>query len=140
MKPVNSDDALASRNVLSGWLMVLCGLLIIWQPLNAGLSAASLLGSLAFRRPVVAWIVVARLLAAALGVAAGMALTSRRTGAVTLAKVSLVVSAATDLWMYFTPSFPSNLGPGETPIWVGVSLAYYAGWFTYLTRSKRLSP
>jgi len=74
---------------------------------------------------------------AALGVAAGLALFSFRPGAVTLARVALIASGATDLFVYLTPYFPGNRAPGETPIFVTVSLIYHAGWLLYLSRSRR---
>ena len=48
------------------------------------------------------------------------------------------MSAATDVFVYLTPYFPSNRGPGETPIFVTVSLIYYAVWIIYLSRSRRV--
>jgi len=86
----------------------------------------------------VALVLLLRLLVAALGIAAALALWNRRPGAVTLARIVLVFSAAADLFVYLTPYFPSNRAPGETPIVVAVSLVYYAGWLAYLSRSRRV--
>jgi hypothetical protein len=74
----------------------------------------------------------------AFGIAAGLALLRRLPSAVTIAKAALVASAATDLFVYATPYFPSNRLPGDTPIYVAVSLAYHAIWLTYLFTSKRV--
>jgi len=79
-----------------------------------------------------------RLLVAALGIAAGIALLGRRAGAVTLAKVSLAASAATDVFVYTTPFFPNNRPPGDTVLFVAASLAYHGAWMIYLFRSKRV--
>jgi hypothetical protein len=130
MKPVKSG--------VGGWLLVLCLLLIVWQPLSLGLVAASVLDSVAAGGlpPVV--VLLTRLLVAGFGIGAGLALLGRRPGAVTLAKVSLALSAAADVFVYTTPFFPSNRAPGETPIYIVASVAYNLGWFLYLFYSKRV--
>jgi hypothetical protein len=117
---------------------VLCGLLLIWQPISTGLVVSSALGSLAARGLPMALIMVLRILVTGFGVGAGLALLGRRPGAVILARVSLVASAAVDLIVYSTPYFPSNRAPGETPLYVLASLTYCAVWMTYLIRSKRV--
>jgi hypothetical protein len=123
---------------IRGWLLVLCGLLIVWQPLSFGLVASGLLDALPARGLPMALILMTRVLVTAFGIAAGLALAGRRPAAVTLAKASLAVSAATDTFVYLTPYFPSNRLPGETPLYVAASLAYYAIWFIYLVRSTRV--
>ena len=119
-------------------LAVLCLLLVVWQPLSLALTASTVLAALPVRGLPLVAVLVVRILAAGLGIAAGLALMGRRPGAVALAKVSLIVSAATDLFVYLTPYFPSNRAPGDTAIIVAASLAYYATWLIYLFRSKRI--
>jgi hypothetical protein len=121
---------------ITGWLLVLCVLLLVWQPLSLALTAASVLDALPVRGLPLAIVLVLRILAAALGIAAGLALIGRHSGAISLAKVSLIFSAAIDVFVYLTPYFPSNRAPGDTAILVVVSLAYHATWLTYLYRSK----
>jgi hypothetical protein len=121
-----------------GWLLLLCLLLMVWQPLTVGLTASGALGSIAIGGLPVALVVILRLLVAGLGIAAGLALLNRRTSAVSLARAVLIVSAATDVFVYLTPYFPSNRAPGETPIFVAISLAYYAVWVAYLSVSRRV--
>jgi hypothetical protein len=123
---------------LGGWLFVLCGLLLVGQPISTGLVASRMLGLLAIRGLPVALIVILRLLATGFGVAAGLALLGLRPGAVVMTRISLAASAATDLLIYLTPYFPSNRAPGETPVYVLASLTYYGLWFGYLARSKRV--
>ena len=125
-------------NKVGGWLLVFCLLLLVWQPLSLGLVASSVLGSLAVRGLPAVLVLITRLLVAALGIAAGIALLGRRAGAVTLAKVSLAASAATDVFVYTTPFFPNNRLPGDTVIFVGVSLVYHGAWMIYLFRSRRV--
>ncbi len=123
---------------VGGWLLVLCRLLIVFHPLSLAITASTALGALAIRGAPVAMILVLRLLVVSLGVAAGRALQGGRPGAVTLAKVALVASALTDLFVYTTPYFPNNRPPGDTVLYVGASLAYHALWLGYLIRSKRV--
>jgi hypothetical protein len=119
-------------------LLLFCLLLLVWQPVSQGLVASSALGALTLRGFPLALVLTLRVFAAALGIAAGLALMGRRAGAVTLAKVSLAASAATDVFVYTTPFFPSNRAPGDTALFVGASLAYHGVWMIYLFRSKRV--
>jgi hypothetical protein len=128
----------ASAPPVGGWLLLLCLLLMIWQPVVVGLTASRVLDSIAIGGLSVALVLLLRLLVTGLGVAAGLALINRRDGAVNLARTVLAVSAATDVFVYATPYFPSNRGPGETPIYVAVSLIYYTVWIAYLSRSRRV--
>jgi len=121
-----------------GWLLVLCVLLLVWQPISLGLVASSVLDALVVRGLPLALVLVVRVVVTAIGIAAGLALLGRRPAAVPMAKASLVASAATDVFVYTTPYFPNNRMPGDTPIVIAASLAYYAIWLAYLFRSKRV--
>lgn len=123
---------------IGGWLLVLCAMLLIWQPISAGLVASSALDRLAARGFPVALILVLRILVTGLGVGAGLALLGQRSGAVALTKFALVASAATDLFVYLTPYFPNHRAPGETPLFVVASLTYHGSWLAYLFWSKRV--
>jgi hypothetical protein len=123
---------------VSGWLLVLCMLLLVWQPISLGLAASSALDALAFRGLPLALVLVVRLLVAALGIGAGLALLARRGAAVAMAKTALLASAFTDLLVYTTPYFPSNRLPGDTVWFVAWSMAYHAVWLVYLFRSIRV--
>jgi hypothetical protein len=121
-----------------GWLLVLCALLLVWQPLSLGLTMAGQVDKVSLRGPGLAVILLARLLAAGLGIAAGLSLLQVKPGAVTIAKASLAYSALVDVIVYATPYSPSNRPPGDATIILAASLAYYGVWFAYLTRSKRV--
>jgi Protein of unknown function (DUF2569) len=123
---------------VGGWLLVLCLLLLVWQPVSFGLVASSLVTGLGTRDIPFALTLAARLLATAFGVAAGLALLNRRPGAVRLSLISLAATAAVDVLVYTTPYFPSNRAPGETPLYVAVSVVYALFWSVYLARSKRV--
>ncbi|MBZ5557503.1 MAG: DUF2569 family protein [Acidobacteriia bacterium] len=123
---------------IGGWLLFLCRLLIVWQPLNLAVTAPTVLDSLALRGRPLAVLLVARVLVAALGIAAGLALQNRRDGAVRLAQGALIASAAIDLVIYTTPYYPNNRPPGDTPFYVAASLAFHGVWLVYLVRSRRV--
>jgi hypothetical protein len=138
MKSVDNGRQNATMPALGWWLVLLSALLLVGQPLNVGISASSALNSLPLAGVQLAVILLARVAVTALGVSAGLALIGRRPGAIALTKTSLVASAAMDLIVYATPYFPSNRGPGETPLWVTGSIAYCGIWLIYLSRSRRV--
>ena len=115
---------------------VLAVLLLIWQPVTLAFVMSGLLDELSVRGGGLAVILLARLLAAGLGIAAGLALFKRQPGAVTLAKTSLVFSAIVDLVAYATPYMPNNRPPGDATIILIASLIYYCAWFVYLVSLK----
>ena len=127
-----------ARERIGGWLLLLCRLLIVFQPLSLAVTASSVLNALFVRGTPVAIVLVLRLAVVAFGVAAGRALQNVRPDAVALARLALLMSAATDVFVYTTPYFPSNRLPGDTTFYVAVSLAYHGAWLAYLARSKRV--
>jgi len=125
-------------NGIRGWQLGLCFLLIVYQPISLALDASSALDALPIRGLTLGLVLCARLIVAAVGVAAGLALLGRRPAAVAFAKASLVLSAAMDLFVYATPYAPSNRTPGTTPYFAAASLIFYGGWLAYLIRSRRV--
>jgi hypothetical protein len=125
-------------NGIRGWLLGLCFLLIVYQPFTLALDASAALDALPVRGLPLGLVLGARLIVASVGVAAGLALLGRRPAAVALAKGSLVLSAAMELFVYATPYSPSNRTPGTTPYFAAASLIFYGGWLAYLIRSKRV--
>jgi hypothetical protein len=123
---------------LPALVIVLCLLLVVWQPISFALVASSLLNRLAIRGWPFGLVLVLRVVVTAFGIAAGLALFGRHPAAVSMAKASLAASAATDVFVYTTSYFPNNRPPGDTTIVLLVSLAYYSIWLAYLFRSKRV--
>jgi len=131
----------SARNVPSGvggWLGLLCRVLVLWQPLSLGLVASAALNSLSIRGWPLALAIVGRLVVAAFGIGAGLALWRQQPGAVGLARASLLLSAASDVFVYATPYFPNNRPPGDSEWILAGSLLWYAAWLMYLWRSKRV--
>jgi hypothetical protein len=126
------------KSGVGGWLLVLCGVLLVWQPLSFGLVASSSLDALVVRGVPLAIVLGVQLVVTAFGIAAGLALAGRRPSAVILAKTALVATAAVDVFVYTTPYAPNNRTPGETPIYIAVSIGWCAAWFVYLLRSRRV--
>jgi hypothetical protein len=127
-----------AKSGVGGWLLVLCLLLLFWQPISFGLLASGVLDHLATGGWPLALGLFVRVLVTAVGIAAGLALLKRESGAIRLAMVSLGLTAATDILVYTTPIFPSNRLPGTTPFYVIASLAYSGIWIGYLARSRRV--
>ena len=126
------------KSPVGGWLLVLCVLLLVWQPISFGLVASTMLDRLATRGLPLAVILLTRVVVIGFGIAAGLALLARRPGAVKLAKVSLILTAALDAFVYATPYFPTNLPPGDAPLYAAASIVYSAVWLAYLVRSTRV--
>jgi hypothetical protein len=118
--------------------LALAVLLLVWQPLSLANTMSGLVDELSARGAGLGFILLLRLLAAGLGIAAGLALFQLKPGAVSIAKASLIVSAAIDVLVYVTPWSPNNRPPGDATIILGVSLIYYGAWFAYLVRSKKV--
>jgi hypothetical protein len=133
-----NEEAASGKSGVAGWLLLLCLLLLVGQPVSLAIGAARLLGSLAMRGLTLALVIVGQLMVAGIGVGAGLALLGSRRGATTFAKWSLVLSAGMDLFVYSTPFVPNNRLPGTTPLFLIASLTYYAIWIAYLSRSKRV--
>ena len=125
-------------NGIAGWLLLLCFVLLVWQPVSLALTAVRALEALEIRGLPLALVVLGQILVAGFGIAAGLALISRRRGAPALAKWSLVLSAAADMFVYATHFLPNNRLPGTTPLFMGASLVHYGIWLAYLTVSRRV--
>jgi len=120
-------------------MRVLALLLTVWEPVSFAASAAGSFNAIAVRGfPVVA-VLVLRLGATAVCVAAGRALLDRRMSAPLLARIALVLSLAVTLFSAVTPFFPNNRLPGETAVYVVGTVAYYGAWLAYLSRSKQVA-
>jgi len=123
---------------IGGWLQVLCRLLTLWHPVIYGLAVSMAFNAVAVRGRAVAFVIAGRLLVVAIGVGAGVALRNQRAGAPALAKASLALSAAMDIFVYSTPYYPSNRMPGDTPLYIAATVAYYGAWLAYVSRSRRV--
>ena len=129
---------MGTRQGIGGWLLLLVVLLLVWGPLSLGLVASAAMAALPIRGLPLGILLVVRVMVTAFGIAAGLALASRRGIAVPMAIAALVLSSLMDLLVYLTPYFPSNRMPGDTPLYVAASLLYHGAWLGYLVRSERV--
>jgi hypothetical protein len=118
-------------------LRVLAFLLIFVEPLGFAVAAAGSMNAIAVRGVSVVLVLLARLIATALSVAAGRALQDGRSTGVTLALIALPSSAAVQIFATITPYFPSNSPPGDAPVYVALLLLYYGSWSAYVSVSAR---
>ena len=118
--------------------LLLAALLVVWQPLSLATTMSGLVDELATRGAGLGFILLLRLLAAGLGIAAGLALFQVKPGAAAIAKASLVASAVVDVVVYVTPWSPNNRPPGDATLILIASLMYYSAWFAYLVRSRKV--
>lgn len=133
-----TSDAPERPAPLRGWLLLLSRILLIYQPINLAVSAATALNSLPTRGPKVLVAIAVRILGAGVSVAAGLALTNRQPGAIGLTKAALFVSVACDVFIYVTPFYPNNRPPGDTPLYVAATIVFHTMWLIYLARSSRV--
>jgi hypothetical protein len=123
---------------IGGWLILLCRLLLVYQPVSLALSASAALNSWPTRGPKVLVAIAIRVIVTGVNIAAGLALTNRAPSAVRLAQAALLLSAASDVFILTTSFYPNNRPPGDTPFYVAASLLYHGIWLGYLARSRRV--
>lgn len=123
---------------VGGWLLLLCLLLVAWGPIELGLIASSALAALPVRGLSLGLIVVVRLIVAAFGLAAGLALLAKRGPALPMARTSLVLTGVTNIFVYATPYFPSNRMPGDDRLAIVGTVVYALVWSAYLAKSRRV--
>lgn len=131
------SDRRPQSAALGGGLLLLSRVLLIYQPLNLAVSAATALNSLPTRGPRVLVAIAVRVLGAAASVAAGLALTNRQPHAVRLTQIALVVSMACDVFIDTTSFYPNNRPPGDTPFYVAATIAVHVAALLYVSQSKR---
>jgi uncharacterized protein DUF2569 len=132
------NDSARQPAGIGGWLVVLALLLLVWRPIDAALVASNALAALTVRGAPLGIALVGMTLVTSFGVAAGIALLSRRGPAVAMAEAALVLSAILDLVIYTSSYFPSNRMPGDASIYLAASLVYHGAWLAYLLRSRRV--
>lgn len=130
----NGEPDAAAR----GWLLVLCAWLGVWQPLNLAVAATDSLRAIPVRGWPLGVLLVTRLIVTAVGFAAARALWDRQPGAPALAKTAIVLSGLMQLFIYATAIAPNNRLPGDTPLYVTLTVLVHGGWLVYLTRSARV--
>ena len=119
-------------------ILFLIFILTIWNPANLALQAASTLANIETRPTVSIVFLGVRLLITSVGVAAGIALSLRRPGAVWLTKLALALFAIEAIARLSTRVDLGSAPPGtRLPLAIFV-IAHNAAWFAYLRLSRRV--
>jgi hypothetical protein len=132
LRPGSPKLAKAARP--TGWLLLLCLLLCVWEPLNLALSASSAISAITVGQTGRGAFLAFRLLVAGIGVAAGIAIWNGRMHGLTLAKLALGLAALSAIIRFAW--FPGNVPPGLRLPLALLSVAFNAAWYVYLTRLR----
>jgi len=120
------------------WLLLLCAVLTIWQPLSFAVEASSSLGTLGMRGAAGAVELVVHGAVAALSAAAGWALWQSSPGGPKLARVAIVAGAIIGVQSLYATALPSNVFPSDRLPLAMVTVIHAALWIAYLWRSTRI--
>lgn len=121
-----------------GWLLLLCAILIVWQPLSFAVEAASTLATLGMRGAPAVIEIAAHGIVAAISFAAGWALWQASPAGPRLAVAALVACAAAGVQSLYWSVLPSNVFPGDRLPLASLIVLHSCGWIVYLRRSKRV--
>lgn len=121
-----------------GWLMVLCVLLFVREPLRFARELTASLDTLGMRGVPALVELTAHAVAAIVTVAAAWGLWIRHPQSPALAGVAVAASAAVTVQSLFWTSLPGSAVPGEKLPLSIVAIAHAAGWIAYLRYSRRV--
>ena len=93
---------------IKGWLLVLCLVLLVLEPVSFAVTASQLLPSLGSRDAIVTVLLAGRLVVVGVGVGAGLALSRRQPQGVVLAQIYLAMSSALSVFLRGTSFFPER--------------------------------
>jgi hypothetical protein len=120
------------------WIILLCAVLLVWQPLSFAVEASTALPTLGMRGLPGALELGAHAIVAALSVAAGWAMWQSSPAGPGLARVAVLAAAAGGVQTLYWSVLPSEVFPSDRlPLTIAV-LMHAAVWLVYLNRSKRV--
>jgi hypothetical protein len=120
------------------WVLLLCAVLMVWQPLTFAVEASSSLTSLGMRGAPGAVELSIHGAVAALSVAAGWALWQSSPSGPKLARVAIVAAALVSLQSLYATALPSNVFPSDRLPLALLTVTHAAVWLAYLSRSGRI--
>lgn len=123
---------------IGGWLLVLCGCLAVWQPLNTAAVVMVSVAALPIRGWPLGVLLVVRVAITAFGLGAVISIFDRKPIALPMTKAALLLAGSMELFVYATSFFPNNRLPGTTPFYMAWAVLFHGGWLLYLTFSARV--
>lgn len=113
-------------------LRVLAVILALWEPLNLALFVAPVLTSIATRGTATAAFLLARIVIAGIGIAAGISLWRNDPHACRLAATALILSTVAAAVTFTTTLLPTNIMPGDEWIYLAGVILFNGAWLAYL--------
>jgi hypothetical protein len=121
-----------------GWLLLLCAVLLVWQPLMLAVEASSALPSLGMRGAAGVTELVVHGLVAALSFAAGWALWQTSPAGPRLATFAVAANGLIGVQSLYWSVMPSNVFPSDRLPLAALIATHAFAWLAYLRRSKRI--
>jgi hypothetical protein len=126
------------RSRIPLWILPLIFILTIWNPAMLALQASSMVWNFSARSTLSLAFLAARLAITSVGIAAGLALWMRHTGAVPLAKLALMLFGIEAVVRLSTRVDLGSAPPGtRLPLALFIIL-HNAAWYLYLQRSHHV--
>jgi hypothetical protein len=119
-------------------ILFLVFILTIWNPASLALEASSIVWTIGTRPTLSLFFLGARLIITGVGVAAGLALWLRRPGAVSLAKLALVLFAVETVSRLSTRVDMGSAPPGTRLPLALFIIVHNGAWYLYLQISRRV--
>jgi hypothetical protein len=120
-----------------GWLLLLCGILFVWQPSSFAVEAASTLPTLGMRGSAAVVELVFHGIVAALSAAAGWALWQSSPAGRALAAAAIGLVTIAGVQSLYWSVLPSNVFPADRLPIAALIVAHGIAWLIYLRRSRR---
>jgi Protein of unknown function (DUF2569) len=121
-----------------GWLVLLCAVLLVWQPVSFAVEASSALPSLGVRGAAGLIELTVHGLVAALSFAAGWALWQASPAGPPIATVAVAAGGLAGVQSLYWSVLPSNVFPSDRLPLAAFSVVHTCAWLVYLRRSKRV--
>src|SRR4051794_4915946 len=96
-----------------GWIILLCAVLLVWQPLSFAVEASTAFPTLGMRGAAGTVELAAHALVAALSVAAGWALWQASPAGPMLARIAVIAGALGGVQSLYWSVLPSNVFPSD---------------------------
>ena len=123
---------------MGGWLLLLCAILTVWNPLALALRLSAVASNLTSMSAPALVSLAVRFVLTSIGVSAGISLFMRRPSAVSLTKVTLVLFCVEAIARLSTRVGLSEAPPGTRLPLAMLLIAHNAAWYAYLQKSRRV--